>query len=262
LQAAGHDLRPVLIFIWARIPAVDPSVQQDLYNSHGYRYFAIVLAVQEDASHPALLNSSEHKATCASIPSAMAWDIPQGQMPCFRERVFDNCVDRLNTGDFLLRRWSAHGIGQMWDSNDDIKVCGVDRVAQDVLITLLSDDSPEVRSAALFALGTFLGATVAANPSKQGGRGSKIMYHLEERIHLQLGMAVVAEATLAVKDDANPMARKEFLVLISSLVKEWRGCFVVCAWLASQVESGYGFATARGGLHYGGGFRMVGQIRG
>ena len=31
LQIAGQDLRPVLIFIWARILAVDSSVQNDLY---------------------------------------------------------------------------------------------------------------------------------------------------------------------------------------------------------------------------------------
>ena len=231
LQAAGQDLRPVLIFIWARILAVDPSVQQDLYNSHGYRYFANVLAVQEDATHQALPNSSEHKAMCAFILSAIARDFPQGQTACLRERVFDNCFDRLNEGDFLLRQWSALCIGQMWDSNDDIKVYGVDRGTQDVLIGLLSDDSAEVRSAALFALGTFLGATGSANPNKQGGRGSGTMYHLEERIHFRMEVAVVTGATLAVKDDASPMVRKELLVLISCLVKEWRGYFVVCAWL-------------------------------
>ena len=33
LQAAGQDLRPVLIFIWARILAVDSSVQTD-YTTH------------------------------------------------------------------------------------------------------------------------------------------------------------------------------------------------------------------------------------
>jgi hypothetical protein len=52
LQAAGQELRPVLIFIWARILAVDASVQIDLHQSHGYKYhFANVLAVQEDSNH-------------------------------------------------------------------------------------------------------------------------------------------------------------------------------------------------------------------
>lgn len=231
LQAAGQDLRPVLIFIWARILAVDPSVQTDLYNTQGYKYFANVLAVQEDPGHLVLPNASEHKAMCAFILSAIARDFPHGQTACWRERVFDNCFERLNEGDFLLRQWSALCLGQIWDGNDEIKVYGVDRGTQDKLIELLSDDSPEVRAAALFALGTFMGANGAADPAKHGGGGSGTMYQLEERIHFRMEVAVATGATLAVKDDASPMVRKELLVLISSLVKEWRGYFVVCAWI-------------------------------
>ena len=231
LQALGQDLRPVLIFIWARILAVDPSVQADLYNTAGFKYFANVLAVQEDPHHLVLPNASEHKAMCAFILSAIARDFPHGQVACWRERVFDNCFERLDEGDFLLRQWSALCIGQIWDGNDEIKVYGVDRGTQDKLIALLSDDSPEVRAAALFALGTFMGANGAADVNKRGGGGSGTMYQLEERIHFRMEVAVATGATLAIKDDASPMVRKELLILISSLVKEWRGYFVVCAWI-------------------------------
>jgi regulator-associated protein of mTOR len=231
LQAAGQELRPVLIFIWARILAVDASVQIDLHQSHGYKYFANVLAVQEDPNHLVLPNASEHKAMCAFILSAIARDLYAGQMSCWRERVFDNCFDKLDEGDFLLRQWSALCIGQMWDGNDEIKVYGVDRGTQDKLIALLSDDSPEVRAAALFALGTFMGANGALDVNKRGGGGSGTMYQLEERIHFRMEVAVATGATLAIKDDASPMVRKELLILISSLVKEWRGYFVVCAWI-------------------------------
>jgi regulator-associated protein of mTOR len=231
LQAAGQDLRPVLIFIWARILAVDPSVQHDLYNTQGYRYFANVLAIQDDPNHAVLPNSSEHKAMCAFILSAIARDFPLGQNACWRERVFDNCFDRLGAEDFLLRQWSALCIGQIWDANDGIKVYGVDRGTQDKLIAMLSDDSCEVRAAALFGLGTFMGATGSADLNKQAGGGSGTMYQLEERVHFRMEVAVATGATLAIKDDASPMVRKELLVLLSCLVKEWRGYFVVCAWL-------------------------------
>ncbi|KAH7920933.1 hypothetical protein BV22DRAFT_765532 [Leucogyrophana mollusca] len=231
LQAAGQDLRPVLIFIWARILAVDPTVQVDLCNAQGYKYFANVLAIQEDQNQTVLPNSSEHKAMCAFILSAVARDYPNGQVACWRERVFDNCFDRLDEGDFLLRQWSALCIAQIWDSNDEIKVYGVDRGTQDKLILLLSDDSPEVRAAALYALGTFMGASGSADATKQGGGGSGTQYQLEERIHFRMEVAVATGATLAVKDDASPMVRKELLVLISCLVKEWRGYFVICAWI-------------------------------
>ncbi|KIJ66511.1 hypothetical protein HYDPIDRAFT_109558 [Hydnomerulius pinastri MD-312] len=231
LQAAGQDLRPVLIFIWARILAVDSSVQVDLHNTQGFKYFANVLALTDDQPQHALPNSSEHKAMCAFILSAVARDYYNGQMACWRERVFDNCFDKLDEGDFLLRQWSALCIAQIWEGNDEIKVYGVDRGTQDKLILMLSDDSPEVRAAALFALGTFMGASGAADPAKLGGGGSGTQYQLEERIHFRMEVAVATGATLAVKDDASPMVRKELLVLISCLVKEWRGYFVICAWI-------------------------------
>ncbi|KAF8167286.1 hypothetical protein B0H34DRAFT_792028 [Crassisporium funariophilum] len=228
LQAAGQDLRPVLIFIWARILAVDSSVQSDLYNTQGYRYFSNVLGLRNEDNLP---NSSEHKAMCSFILASISRDFPHGQAACWSERVFDNCYDRLEEPDFLLRQWTALCIAQMWDSNDEIKVYGVDRGTQDKLIGMLSDDSAEVRSAVLYALGTFMGASGSADLTKQSGGGTGTMYQLEERVHFRMEVAVATGATLAIKDDASPMCRKELLVVISCLVKEWRGYFVVCAWL-------------------------------
>lgn len=244
LQATGQDLRPVLIFIWARIMAVDPTCQVDLYNNQGYKYFANVLAMQDDPRHAAIPNSSEHKAMCAFILSTIARDYPAGQHACWRERVFDSCFDRLDEGDFLLRQWTALCIAQIWDGSDDIRVYGVDRGTQDKLIALLSDDSPEVRAAALYALGTFLGASGSADLNKLGGGGSGTMEQLDERIHFRMEVAVVTGAALAIKEDASPMVRKELLVLISCLVKEWRGYFISCAWIyweeeRRRRESGY-----------------------
>ncbi|KAJ2926719.1 hypothetical protein H1R20_g10361, partial [Candolleomyces eurysporus] len=219
LQAAGQDLRPVLIFIWARILAVDPSVQTDLLNTGGYKYFSNVLAIKNDDLLP---NSSEHKAM-------------------------------LEESDFLLRQWTALCIAQMWDGNDEIKVYGVENGTQDRLIAMLSDDSAEVRSAALYALGTFMGASGSADPNKQGGGGSGTMYQLEERVHFRMEVAVATGATLAIKDDASPMCRKELLVVVSALVKEWRGYFVVCAWLYWEEDRKWRMNGGGPGLLGGGG---------
>ncbi|KAG6849018.1 hypothetical protein H0H93_011963, partial [Arthromyces matolae] len=228
LQAPSPDLRPVLIFIWARILAVDSTVQIDLVNTQGYRYFAGILGARQEDTLP---NSSEHKAMCSFILAAVARDYPLGQQACWSERVFDNCYERLEEPDFLLRQWTALCIAQMWDANDEIKVYGVDRGTQDQLIALLSDDATEVRAAALYALGTFLGASGSQFPDRHGGGGTGTMYQLDERVHFRMEVAVATGATLAIRGDASPMCRKELLVVISCLVKEWRGYFVVCAWL-------------------------------
>ncbi|KAI0307654.1 hypothetical protein B0F90DRAFT_1621839 [Multifurca ochricompacta] len=231
LQAGGQDLRPVLIFIWSRILAVDPSCQVDLYSNGGYKYFANILAAHDDPHSLTIPNGSEHKAMCAFVLAAIARDYPHGQNACWREKVFHSCFERLDEGDFLLRQWSALCIGQMWDGNDDIKIFGVDNGTQDKFISLLTDDSPEVRAAVLFALGTFMGASGSANSTKTGGSGTGTMHHLEERVHFRMEVAVVTGSALAIKEDASPMVRKELLILISCLVKEWRGHFVVCAWV-------------------------------
>ncbi len=163
LQAAGPDLRPVLIFIWSRILAVDSPVQTDLYNSAGYRY-----------------DQLPNNAICSFTLASVCRDFPHGQSACWGEKVFDNCYDRLEEHDFLLGQWTALCIGQMWDAHDEIKVYGVDRGTQNKLISMLSDDSAEVRAAALYALGTFIGASGSANPNNHGGGGTGTMHQLEE----------------------------------------------------------------------------------
>ena len=62
------------------------------------------------------------------------------------------------------------------------------------------------------------------------------MYHLDERTHFRLEVAVGTGAALTTRDDASPMVRKELLVLLSCLVKEWRGHFVIAAWIYWEEE--------------------------
>lgn len=185
LQAPNQELRPVLIFIVARILAVDPSCQEDIYHGQGYKYFANVLGVTEDPRYLLIPNASEHKAMCAFILSAVARDYPLGQTACYRERVFEYCYDRLDEDDFLLRQWSALCIAQLWDGNDVIRGYAVEIATQDKLISMLTDSSPEVRAACLFALGTFMGASGGRNEQRRGGRGSGSMVAFEERIHFR-----------------------------------------------------------------------------
>ena len=64
---------------------------------------------------------------------------------------------------------------------------------------------------------------------------------------------VATGATLRIKDDASPMCRKELLVVISALVKEWRGWFVVCAWLYWEEDRKWRMNGGGPGLLGGGG---------
>ena len=139
LQAAGQDLWPVLIFIWARILAVDSSVQTDLYNTQCYKYFSNVLRIKNEGNLP---NGSEHKAMCSFILASISRDFPHGQAACW-----GFCYDRLDDPDFsygngLLFVLRKCGIAMM-KSRSMVSVGGT----QDKL-TGIADDSTEVRAAA------------------------------------------------------------------------------------------------------------------
>ena len=45
LQSSARELRPLLVFIWAKILAVDPSCQHDLVRDQSHKYFLTVLQV-------------------------------------------------------------------------------------------------------------------------------------------------------------------------------------------------------------------------
>ncbi|KAI5283148.1 DNA-directed DNA polymerase gamma mip1, partial [Ascosphaera atra] len=44
LQSAAQELKPVMVFIWARIMAVDHTVQNDLLKDNGIHYFISILS--------------------------------------------------------------------------------------------------------------------------------------------------------------------------------------------------------------------------
>ena len=54
---------------------------------------------------------------------------------------------------------------------------------------------------------------------------------VSEKGHCRIEAGVSASAVLAVKEDGSPMVRKELIILISSVVREWQRHFVVCGWI-------------------------------
>ncbi|KAH7107001.1 hypothetical protein BKA62DRAFT_825590 [Auriculariales sp. MPI-PUGE-AT-0066] len=233
LQAPSMELRPVLIFIWARILAVDKSCQVDLFNSNGYKYFADVFAMAEEPGHPMLSNASEHRAMCSFILAVLARDFPRGQDACFNSLVFTNCVTRLQEGDYLARLWAALCIALIWDNNDAIRDAAATDEIHDRLVVLATEDrAPEVRAASLYALSTFLGASASSEETKRGGSGAGALQSVvDEEDILRLELGTVYAVFGINRHDGSPMARKELLILTSCIVKEWRGYFVVAAWV-------------------------------
>lgn len=262
LMAPPGDVRPVLIFIWARICAVAPDVRTELLGVgagspgvNGVSYFASVLAAREEPTFVLIPNAAEHRAMCAFVLTTIARGSLAGQTALANEHVLETCLERLDdSSDYLLRVWVIMCIAQMWAGNDRIKDDATLLDAPQLLITQLgAEQAPDVRAAFVYALSTFLGAIGApaldGDDSQlmdsppvvdaqflQGGGGTGSLPSVLERGHYKLEAGISTSACLAVRDDASPMVRKEAVVLISAIVEAWRGHFIICAWVYWEEE--------------------------
>ncbi|KAJ9100485.1 hypothetical protein QFC21_003524 [Naganishia friedmannii] len=245
LQSPAVDLKPVLIFIWTRILAVDRSCQVDLLKDSGFTYFSRVLAPPSPQTPPLLIpNASEHRAMCAFILSMVCRGFRQGQVACMNNDVFKSCFTRVESDDWLLKQWSALCIAQMWaDGYDAAKMMAIKEGYQDQLIFMLKDESAEVRAAAMYAIGTLLGASgmsaesgeKGSDPKGGGGTGSQM--EMTERQQLKLETGVAQACVLQTKEDASPLVRKELVVVLSCVAREWRGWFVCAAWMYHEEDA-------------------------
>ena len=93
LLAPPGELRPVLILGWARIVAVDPSVQKDLYSNHVYKY-------------------SRTSCHAAFILTSIARGMPEGQRTLVKEDVLTMCLGKLEENDFVRIALHSTNLGR------------------------------------------------------------------------------------------------------------------------------------------------------
>lgn len=215
LQSAAQELKPVMVFIWARIMAVDHTVQNDLLKDNGIHYFISIL---NPSSPIPVGNASEHRAMCAFIVSIFCKDYPQGQNVCLSGELFDSCLRHL--GDVenpLLRQWSCLCLSMLWCDFPDAKWMGIRCAAPTRLCELNFDPVPEVRAAMLHAVTTFLGIPDLTDQVAQ----------IEETLAL---------AVLPMAADGSVLVRKELIVFFSAFVKRHQNKFLVAAFEELQDE--------------------------
>ena len=209
LQSAAHELKPVLIFIWTRILAVDGSCQNDLLRDNGYKYFLSV--VKPDAGLP-VANASEHRAMSAFIIAMFCRNFHQAQVVSMSRELFQACIGHLgDTENPLLRQWSCLCISMLWKDYPEAKWIGTRDSTHQLLCQMVLDPVPEVRAAAIHALTTFLGSSGSADQVTQ----------TEQAIALTIMM---------MSSDGNSMVRSELLVFFSTFVKNYEKKFVVAAY--------------------------------
>eukprot|EP01117_Protostelium_nocturnum_P006486 TRINITY_DN2337_c0_g1_i2.p1 TRINITY_DN2337_c0_g1~~TRINITY_DN2337_c0_g1_i2.p1 ORF type:complete len:1347 (+),score=433.49 TRINITY_DN2337_c0_g1_i2:163-4203(+) len=193
LQSLATDLRQVLVFIWAKILALDKSCQLDLVKDNGHNYFINVLSASSTVP-------SEQRTMSAFILSVISNNCRPGQSACLNGNLLSICVQQLNDPDPLLRRWLILCMAKLWESFEEAKSTAVKAGIHEKLCSLLTDPIPEVRAAVVYALGLFMG----------GAEGD------EERTSIELNLGLTLPI---VTEDASPMVRKELIIALSRLIK-------------------------------------------
>ncbi|KAE8449010.1 hypothetical protein EG329_008598 [Mollisiaceae sp. DMI_Dod_QoI] len=218
LQSAANELKPVMVFIWTRVLAVDITCQTDLLKDSGYMYFAAILKPNEGLP---VVDSLEHKAMCAFILARLCDGYKQGQTVCNQSEIMSYCLVHLQNGDNpLLRQWACLCISQLWKDLPDAKWRGIRENAPAKLALLVRDVCCEVRAAMLYALTTFLGITDLTDE----------IARTEEQISWTI---------LEMSNDGNAMVRKELLVYFSKFIQRYENKVLVAAYEQLQEEKDY-----------------------
>ncbi|XP_048764254.2 regulatory-associated protein of mTOR-like isoform X2 [Ostrea edulis] len=211
LQSSARELRPLLVFIWAKILSVDSSCQTDLVKDNGHKYFLSVLA---DPYMPA-----EHRTMAAFVLAMIVNDYKQGQEVALQGNVISICLEQLSDSSSSLRQWLALCLGKVWSSFDNARWCGVRDRAHEKMSILLNDPCPEVRASAVYALGTFISVSDRSDQANN--------------IDLGVGMMLAS-----VGSDGSPLVRKEVVVALSALVHQFESQFsnAVVQWMEEEKQ--------------------------
>ncbi|XP_067126176.1 regulatory-associated protein of mTOR [Centruroides vittatus] len=211
LQSSARELRPLLAFVWAKVIAVDNTCQADLVRDGGHKYFLNILA---DPYIPA-----EHRTMAAFVMSCIVHNYPSGQEAAMQGNLIAICLEQINDPNPLLRQWLAICLGRTWSNFDAARWCGVRDSAHEKLYALLSDPVPEVRTAAVYALGTFI------NSSTERSDHANSIDH-------SVGITLIN----SVLNDGSPIVRKELVVALQWLVLVFENQFVAVAYQFLEEE--------------------------
>lgn len=243
LQSPAQELKPVLIFIWARIMAIDyRSTQQELCKDKGYNYFYLILNLAPApaaAGAGGILINDDHKAMSAFILTLFIRDFRNGQRLCFLIELIRNCLKFVSLSENpLLRQWCCLLLSQLWVGYADGKWIVYKDGYLAKFLALVNDPIPEVRSLVTVALTSFLSdpeAPLPAPPALAPGRAVASVPPPDlKRDELKQQDLHLANTILGLLGDGLLMVRKEIVFFIRKFVALYPRFFLVVAF--NQLE--------------------------
>ncbi|KAK5109543.1 hypothetical protein LTR62_006894 [Meristemomyces frigidus] len=230
LQSQALELKPPMVFIWARILAVDSSCQNDLLKDSGYSYFTSILQQDANIAGVSLGNLAEHRAMCAFVIAIFTRNFPQGQKAVMDScpGIFEACLRCLvDMENPLLRQWSCLCISSLWRDFDPAKRAGLACQAHARLRDRSHDPVPEVRAACLDALTSFV-LTGMVKEDKDLEEGEEVTTVVDAAVMLE--EETLASIVVAMGMDGSIMVRKELTIFYSTFIKKYEKRFLVAAW--------------------------------
>ncbi|XP_024383773.1 regulatory-associated protein of TOR 1 isoform X3 [Physcomitrium patens] len=209
LQTTATDLRQILVFIWTKILALDKSCQVDLVKDGGHSYFIHFL------ENPDI--HAEQRAMAAYVLAVIVDGHQQGQHACIQAGLIGICLSHIQAApnaldgqtEPQLLQWLCLCLGKLWDGVVEGVSIALHDDAPAILGKVLSEPQPEVRAAAVFALGTLL--KVRADGTSSEGADNDMdedTSAAEQRI---------ANLLLTVLWDGSPLVRAELAVALARL---------------------------------------------
>ncbi|CAL4897253.1 unnamed protein product [Urochloa decumbens] len=205
LQTSAMELRQILVFIWTKILSLDKSCQVDLVKDGGHAYFIRFLDSLD--AYP------EQRAMAAFVLAVIVDGHRKGQESCINAGLIDVCLRHLQPEnpldaqtEPLLLQWLCLCLGKLWEDFPEARLLGLQSNAPEIVICLLSEPQPEVRAAAVFALGNLLdmGSTSLNGVDDDSDDDEK----LKAEIH-------VVRSLLQVSSDGSPLVRSEVAIALT-----------------------------------------------
>lgn len=169
----------------------------DLVSSKSHIYF---LAVLQDLNIP-----TYYRTFAVFVLASIVHEFPLGQKSALQCSLISVCLGQLNSTNALHRQWSAICLGHLWHKHNTARWSGIRDLAHEKLYALLVDPVPEVRAAAVYALGTFI--------------GSQLEDRNEQADNIDRSVAITILRT--VGSDMSPVVRMELIVAL-----QWMVCMI------------------------------------
>ena len=222
LQSPAVELRPYLVFIWAKILAVDyvsafgaarnnssifksfQTCQVDIVRESVDSYF--LNALQDTTL---VFNQFDCRTFAAFVLASIVYKFEQGQTNALKGQLLSICLENMDDPNPILRKWYAICLGNLWQNFEDARWSGARDLAYDKLYSLLKDPVPEVRAATVYALGTFISSSLDRT-TQANDLDRSIAIHILE----------------CVSSDMNPLVRMELVAALQWIVKLFDNEFV------------------------------------